>query len=98
METLYPTPYYLITNVYGHSMWPDIPQWSVIVIQRSGFDSLQVGQDVVYVDSEGDLVVHRILEPVGVGFKVQGTNNDLPDGELVYLDNYVGRVVVVFRP
>ncbi len=78
--------------VKGDSMEPFFGNNSLLVINKTGFETLRPGMMVIYKDAAGDFVAHRLIENTGNGWTVMGQHNDKKDPGLVTLDNYQGVV------
>ncbi|MCL2106639.1 MAG: signal peptidase I [Oscillospiraceae bacterium] len=91
---------YTFANVLTWSMQPEIPQGSLVIIKDVDPDTLEIGDDITYMQNAETSVTHRIIgitEDLGGtgqrGFETQGIDNDAPDFELVPAVNVVGKVV-----
>lgn len=75
------------------SMRPLFDANSVLLAEPAPFDSLQVGDIVIFRHSRtGVMVVHRILERKREGYWTMGDHNDRMDDDLVTAKNYAGRI------
>lgn len=72
------------------SMEPEIRAGSLILVHRQ--DSYAVGDVVCYLDSNGNVVTHRLVALEGGFMEAQGDANNTAD-ELVPTDHIYGRVV-----
>lgn len=91
---------YSIAYVPTNSMYPTIEEGSTIIFSQSeDYNSLNVGDIVIYKNTEEDIfVVHRIKSgDTTQGFVMQGDNNSSVDTNkdgttlLLTSDNYVGK-------
>lgn len=75
------------------SMRPAFDDNSMLLVEPSPYENLQIGDIVVY-RHEGSqaLIVHRIVEKRKAGFWTMGDHNKTMDREYVTPANYVGRV------
>lgn len=76
----------------GESMAPVYGDGSVLVTRPIDYRQLRAGMTVVYVNSEGHRVAHRLIRLEDHGWRAQGINNGTPDPELVTPENLVGVV------
>lgn len=85
-----PMPFgYGIANVLSGSMEPTFSTGSLLVIKET--DNVQKGDIVVY-QSEGDLIVHRVIEINGDHVITQGDANNTPDPE-IQKDRICGKAI-----
>lgn len=80
----------------GDSMRPVYGENTVLVLQKVPFESLVVGMNVAYRNQSGRIVLHRLVERVGSGWRVVGLNNEDEDAERVRPDNLLGIVYAAF--
>lgn len=87
---------YNTTLVMSGSMLPEIPVYSLNIIQDCDFDDLQVGDILIYKSTTGINICHRAIESGDLGgkkyFVVKGDANNYADAEIVTVDNYVGKI------
>jgi hypothetical protein len=76
----------------GTSMLPIYGDNTMLVISAVPYDSLQRGMTVAYRNRRGVEVVHKLIEKVSGGWRVEGLNNDEEDPELVTPINLIGVV------
>ncbi len=93
---------YSIAYVPTNSMYPTIEEGSTIIFSQSeDYNSLNVGDIVIYKNTEEDIfVVHRIKSGNTTdGFVMQGDNNSSEDTNkdgttlLLTTENYVGKYI-----
>lgn len=83
--------------VLSASMEPEIMTGDLIAFEEYDYESLQVGDIIVFVggsgfgEREGENIVHKIIAITENGIKTQGVNNGVADTDLVTEDNYVGK-------
>ncbi len=85
------------------SMEPAIPVHSLVVVQETPAEELQVGDIITYVSTssslEGSLNTHRITQVNNndgkITFRTKGDANAVEDNETISPENVVGRVVFV---
>jgi hypothetical protein len=80
----------------GDSMRPVYGENTVLVLQKVPFESLVIGMNVAYRNQSGRIVLHRLVERVGSGWRVVGLNNEDEDAERVRPDNLLGIVYAAF--
>jgi len=76
----------------GKSMEPEFGGTSLLMAANTKFESLKPGMLVVYRDSVGDMVAHRLVERTEAGWVVKGLNNEKVDPGLVTAQNLQGVV------
>lgn len=76
----------------GTSMLPIYGDNTMLVISAVPYDSLRPGMTVAYRNRRGLEVVHKLVEKLSHGWRVEGLNNDEADPELVTPQNLVGVV------
>ncbi|HTB62582.1 MAG TPA: signal peptidase I [Opitutales bacterium] len=85
-------PTWELFMVKGQSMEPQFGANSILVAAQTKYSDLKVGMLVVYKDSTGDLVAHRIIQKNDNGWVAKGYNNDKTDPCLVTAQNLQGVV------
>ena len=81
--------------VQTSSMEPNIPTYSVcLVTTRVSYDDLSVGDIVVYTRaSDGEQIVHRVVDITDTGAITRGDANHFDDGVSVTADNLYARYI-----
>lgn len=81
--------------VQTSSMEPNIPTYSVcLVTTRVSYDDLSVGDIVVYTRaSDGEQIVHRVMDITDTGAITRGDANRNDDGVSVTADNLYARYI-----
>ena len=76
-------------------MEPNIPTYSVcLVTTRVSYDDLSVGDIVVYTRaSDGEQIVHRVMDITDTGAITRGDANRNDDGVSVTADNLYARYI-----
>jgi signal peptidase len=82
------------------SMQSVLPKDSLIITKYVDPDSLVIGDDITFLLENNTTMTHRIIDIqeniAGTrerGFKTQGVDNPLPDEDIVYGPNVVGKVI-----
>lgn len=82
------------------SMQSVLPKDSLIITKYVDPESLVVGDDITFLLENNTTMTHRIIEiheniegTSERGFKTQGVDNPLPDEEIVYAPNVIGKVI-----
>jgi len=89
--------------VEGISMHPTLENGDLIVMDRTNFDNLKVGDIIVFDSSIYNFrIVHRIID-IGTsnGDRIlftQGDNNHIPDPSYVKRSDYIGKYVGIRVP
>ena len=78
------------------SMKPTLDENSVVAVETVGFDQLRKGDIIIYRDSAGVPIVHRLYEQANGRWIVLGDNNAAVDREAVTPKNLLGRVCAIF--
>lgn len=88
---------YNTTLVMSGSMLPEIPVYSLNIVQDCKFEDLQVGDILIYESVTGVNICHRAIESGDLGgkkyFVVKGDANEYADAEIVTVDNYAGKII-----
>ncbi|MGQ9780656.1 MAG: signal peptidase I [Nitrososphaeria archaeon] len=89
--------------VEGISMHPTLEDGDLIIIDRTDYDNLKVGDIIVFNSSIYHFrIVHRIVDVRSIDgekvFITQGDNTHAPDPSYVGKENYVGRYVNIRIP
>jgi signal peptidase I len=92
---------YSLFTVLSGSMQREIPQGSLVIVREvKDMADIQVGDDITFMKDKDTTVTHRVerifedYEGSGErGFETKGLENPLPDKEIVYAANVLGRVV-----
>lgn len=83
-----------LCSVVSGSMEPNIPTWSLCVINtRASYESIEVGDVVVYSRSNGKRIIHRVIEITPEGLITKGDANFSDDGVSVTSENLVGKTL-----
>lgn len=91
---------HVLMMVLTDSMESTIPKDSVVLV-RTNIDTgqINIGDDVTYIRKDKSTVTHRVVaiaenySDSGMrGFQTKGTDNPIPDPEIVYADNIIGKV------
>jgi signal peptidase len=82
------------------SMEREIPEGSLVIVKQTEPNAVEVGDDITFLSDKDNTITHRVIriyenyEGSGArGFVTKGLENPMPDAEIVYADNMVGRVV-----
>jgi len=94
---------YSYFTVLSSSMQSEIPKGSFILVQETNPQELKLKDNITYMRDASTSVTHKIVDIYenyqnsgARGFKTQGVQNANPDKEIVYAENVVGKVVLVF--
>ena len=95
-------------SLFGHSMMtvlsgsmePAIALNSLVIMREVDANTLEVGDVVTYLTPNNRTITHRITEILenyqgrGMrGFRLQGDNNLLEDGDVIWADNVIGEII-----
>jgi signal peptidase I len=78
------------------SMKPTLDENSVVAVETVVFGQLRKGDIVIYRNSAGVPIVHRLYEQTSGSWIVLGDNNASVDREAVTPANLLGRVCAIF--
>ena len=78
------------------SMKPTLDENSVVTVERVPFSHLRRGDIIIYLNSRGQPIIHRLYEQHGDRWFVLGDNNGSVDAEAVTAGNFQGRVCAIF--
>ena len=81
---------YFAGTVRGESMRGYYNDGDTVIIKGINFESIKVGQIVVYSNDFGDVVIHRVEEKIGRNFKMCGSNNKGCDSTILTEFNVIG--------
>lgn len=91
-------------RVSGTSMLPTLEQGDLVVIQPVPFDSVHLGDIIVYgppCSASGDAVIHRVVNYSNGGLTTKGDNNPISDQAAgiavspIHPDCIIGKVIFV---
>lgn len=87
---------YQLKTVLSGSMEPEFKTGSIIVVEPGGdMTGFQSGDVITFVEEDGKLITHRVIEVVNSGehvmYRTKGDNNASPDSSLVLSDNVVAQ-------
>lgn len=87
-------------NVLSSSMESEIPKGSLVVIKETDAKMLTVGDNITFLTEGNVTYTHKIVsifedfDNTGMrAFETKGTENPMPDKEIVFEGNVVGKVV-----
>ena len=84
---------YTYSVVPSKSMEPEIHVGDSVIAKKVKYDTLQIGDDVVYYSEALDIyIVHRIIREEAEGFVTKGINNPTEDEGYVTEDNFISKV------
>lgn len=83
--------------VISNSMEPNIMTNALILVEQVPFESLKLGDIIMYHTDKYGMVVHRIIEKVDIGYITKGDNNPLKDNWVVTNEMYKSRVFKVYN-
>ncbi|MCE7735477.1 MAG: signal peptidase I, partial [Candidatus Heimdallarchaeota archaeon] len=95
----------VIDNPDPNSMWPTYFQGDLFVLEDANPDDIVLGDVIVYENSSGDKIIHRVIDVVIINnqyfFRVKGDNpisNSTPDPStnlttLIASDSVLGKIV-----
>lgn len=92
------TPRAFVLVGSGRSMQPLYQPGTILVLQQLPFQQLKRGQTVLYRNRQDKVVAHVLVARGRDGWRVQGLNNRIHDGEPVHAGNLVGVVLAAYSP
>jgi signal peptidase I len=78
------------------SMLPTLDEGSIVTVEKATLDQLKRGDIVIYRNSSGMVVIHRLYERHDDRWFVLGDNNSSVDRDTVSTKNLLGRVCAIF--
>lgn len=91
---------YSYYTVLTDSMQGELPRGSLIIVKNTDESRIQAGDDITFMVDADTVLTHRVVEVLNDyeqsgmrAFVTQGTENPLPDKEVVYAANVVGVVL-----
>ena len=90
-------PEWEMLGVKGGSMKPLLGENSLIVFRPIAAESVQAGMLVVFMDQDGDRVVHQAVSQDETGWTTKGIKNWKNDPDKVTDGNLLGAVVAVMH-
>jgi signal peptidase len=89
-----------VYEVLTDSMQSEIPQGSLVLVKERDQADIQIGDDITFFMDEENRLTHRVTaiyenyEDSGQrGFETQGLENPLPDEDVVYAGEVIGKVI-----
>lgn len=90
---------YSFSIVATGSMEPEIPVGSLLIVKSAVIETVEVGDNIVFIalggSVAGERVVHEVIvkgyDEQGLYFITKGKNNALPDVDKVRESNFVGK-------
>lgn len=77
------------------SMEPTLTARSVVIVRKAKFSEVKLGEIVVFTDSAGEMVCHRVVAKGTRGWITKGDNNAEADPGFLARSNFVGLVAGV---
>ncbi len=84
-----------ILKISSNSMIPEFDKNDIIIIKKQ--KKYKKGDIITYVDKDGNLITHRIIEECENGFYTKGDNNNTKDEEKVIYSQIAGKVIVTLK-
>lgn len=91
---------YAPMTVLTKSMHSEIPKDSLIITKMVDMNTIKTGDDITYLLEDNTTITHRVIAiyedyegSKKRGFKTQGIDNPMPDKDIVFADNVVGKVI-----
>ena len=91
---------FAMSSVLTSSMQSELPKGCIILIKKVDTSTLILEDNITFIQADNTTVTHKI---VGIhenyngsgqlGFVTEGTENGLPDDEIVLAENVVGKVI-----
>lgn len=84
--------------VLSNSMEPTLESGDLIIIERVGFDSINMGDIITFQESSRKWITHRVVEKKQqkeqLAFVTKGDNNNVIDTNLVTDKQFIGKKVI----
>ncbi len=80
-------------KVMSNSMNPAIEKGNRIIIKKQ--KDYVIGDIITYINEDGNLITHRIIEKYGNEFITKGDNNNTKDNGQIKIEQIIGKVIFV---
>ena len=81
-------------KVLSGSMEPEYHVGSVVYVEKSSIDDIEVGDVITFYINDNTVVTHRVVDNDTESFHTKGDANETEDGGSVAYDKVVGKVVL----
>jgi len=89
-----------VYEVLTESMQSEIPKGALILIKDVEPETIRVGDDITFMKDRDTRITHRVTRIIenydgagGLGFETKGTENPVPDEQIVDAGDVMGKVV-----
>ena len=86
-----------IHRTQGESMGDFFGDNSLILVQETAFEDIDVGMMIVYRNSKGELISHKVVADNGDSLTTRGVANWKEDPDPVTAENLIGAIFGVFH-
>ncbi|MEG2869817.1 MAG: signal peptidase I [Terrisporobacter sp.] len=83
---------YRTYTVLSGSMEPEFYPGDMVVVKHKNKTDIKLNDIVTFVDNEGVVVTHRIIEESSGGYITKGDNNNIDDADILQKNNIIGEV------
>ncbi|MGL5756456.1 MAG: signal peptidase I [Paraclostridium sp.] len=83
---------YRTYTVLSGSMEPEFYPGDMVVVKHKNKTDIELNDIVTFVDNEGVVVTHRIIEKSSGGYITKGDNNNIDDADILQKNNIIGEV------
>ena len=83
---------YRTYTVLSGSMEPEFYPGDMVVVKHKNKTDIKLNDIVTFVDNEGVIVTHRIIEESSGGYITKGDNNNIDDADILQKNNIIGEV------
>lgn len=83
---------YRTYTIVSGSMEPEFYPGDIVVVKHKSRTDIKINDIVTFVDNDGIVVTHRIIEKVDNGYITKGDNNNVEDTGILNEENIIGEV------
>lgn len=91
-DKLFETIGYRSYTVLSGSMKPRFYPGDIVITKHKNKTDIQVNDIVTYIDNDGVIITHRIIEETPEGYITKGDNNNVEDADILIKENIIGEV------
>lgn len=79
-------------TVLSGSMEPEFYPGDLVITQHKDKANIKINDIVTFIDNEGVIITHRIIEETDQGYITKGDNNNVNDADVLKEENIIGEV------
>jgi len=81
-------------------MTSELPRGTLVITKTVDADEIKIGDNITFFKSQNQTCTHKVVSVIEnyngsgeLGFQTKGTENPLPDSDIVLAKNVIGKVV-----